>query len=149
MSSYITSIANLHKKRQIESGRRENRKMISEGFFLIPWKEASLIGPEQLFEHLINHSIITRHQSILTSAVVINSEGDNPLIAGYCWELGLDDNLIQIVFEAQSICKVWVFSACVAHGVVKLWFRVWNRDLQQVAQLGTWRNGWFSCGLGK
>lgn len=88
--------------------------------FLFPEKEASLIGPEQLFEHLINHSIITTHQSILKSAVVIDSEGDNPLIASDCRGLGLDDNLIQIIFEVEGICKVWAFSVCMAHRVLKL-----------------------------
>lgn len=107
------SIANLlgcgQKKRgkKKRHGDGENVKMISEGFYLILWKEASLIGPKQHREHIINHSIITTHQSILMPALVINSVDDNPLIVSHCWELGFDDNLIQIVVEPHCICRVW------------------------------------------
>lgn len=61
--------------------------MISEGFYLIPWREkkkkASSIGPKPLSEHIINHSIITA-QSILMPTLIIDCVGDNPLIVSHC-----------------------------------------------------------------
>lgn len=46
-------------------------------------KKASLIGPKPLCEHIINHSIITAHQSILMPSLAIDRAADNPVIASH------------------------------------------------------------------
>lgn len=86
--------------------------MISQRFYFIPWKEASLIAPQQLCEHIINHSIRTTHQSILMPALIIDSGDDNPLIVSCCWESGFGDNLIQMAFEAFRICAASLRESC-------------------------------------
>lgn len=98
----------------------ENEKMMSEGFYLILWKKrVSLIGSKLHSEHIINHSIITAHQSILMPAVIINSVGDNPsmgslLSTGIWWSLDLNCirapvYLLRLSFsfsEAQGVVNI-------------------------------------------
>lgn len=86
-------------------------------------KRASLIGPKPHCEHIINHSIITAHQSILMPAVIIDSVGDNPsmgslLSAGIWWSLDLNcirapvylQRLSFSFSEAQNVVNIrWAF----------------------------------------
>lgn len=83
MSSYITSMANLlrYGTEKKEMGKWENDK---RGLLSHSVKKAPLIGPKPLCEHIINHPIITTHQSILMPTLIIDSAGDNPLIVSHC-----------------------------------------------------------------
>lgn len=82
-------------------------------------KRASLIGPKPHGEHIINHSIITAHQSILMPAVIIDSVGDNPsmgslLSAGIWWSLDLN------CIRAPVYLRRLSFSFSEAQGVVNI-----------------------------
>lgn len=82
-------------------------------------KRASLIGPKLHCEHIINHSIIAAHQSILMPAVIIDSVGDNPsmgslLSAGIWWSLDLNCIRAPVYLWRLS------FSSSEAQGVVNI-----------------------------
>lgn len=68
------------------------------------------MAPELLCEHIINHSIITTHQSILMPALIIDSLGDNPSIgprqAAPSWDSG--DDLILMASESRG----WFSEGC-------------------------------------